>query len=90
MTQNTYYGIRNNHFYNKNFGYEVSGKGYTGTPALNLSEQLTVEKVLSNPLIGRDTGINMKDYRWNTTENWKKMEYSHRGLDESNITFITI
>ena len=28
----------------------------------------------------------MKDYRWNTTENWKKMEYSHRGLDESNIT----
>ncbi|MEN6355849.1 MAG: RHS repeat-associated core domain-containing protein [Armatimonadota bacterium] len=67
----------------------LAGKGSTGrcTPE-NLSEQLAMEEVLSNPAGGEslEGKVPMTDDTWPQEDGWIKMQYVHRGPDSKSTT----
>ncbi|GLB54008.1 hypothetical protein NBRC110019_30490 [Neptunitalea chrysea] len=68
----------------KSSGLVARGLGSTGrTTAANLTEQLAMKEIVSNPRIGTVVMEGMKDSRW---LGWSKMQYVHRGLNGSKTT----
>ena len=74
------------------FGSQVAAKGVlkplglgsTGrTAAANLTEQLAMEEIMSNPTLGKTVMTGMKDSRW---LGWNKMQYTHTALDGTKTT----
>jgi hypothetical protein len=62
----------------------AQGLGSTGrTAAANLTEQLAMQEIVSNPTLGRTVMTGMKDSRW---LGWDKMQYTHTALDGSKTT----
>ena len=58
---------------------KVLGRGSTGrTTAANLTEQLAMKEILSNPRAGKVIMTGLKDARWS---GWNKMQYIHRGFN---------
>jgi hypothetical protein len=65
-------------------GLKPLGLGSTGrTVATNLTEQLAMKEIMSNPTLGRTVMIGMKDSRW---LDWNKMQYTHTALDGTKTT----
>jgi hypothetical protein len=70
----------------KGAGNEVKilGKGSTGrTTANNLTEQLAMKEVKSNPLAGAKelTSVKMSDSRWLVNDGWVKMSKNVNGVE---------
>ena len=60
------------------------GLGSTGrTAAANLTEQLAMKEIMSNPTLGKTVMTGMKDSRW---LGWNKMQYTHTALDGTKTT----
>jgi hypothetical protein len=60
------------------------GLGSTGrTAAANLTEQLAMKEIMSNPTLGKVVITGMKDSRW---LGWNKMQYTHTALDKTKTT----
>ncbi len=60
------------------------GLGSTGrTVANNLTEQLAMKEIMSNPTAGKVIMEGLKDSRWT---GWSKMQYIHKGLNGSKTT----
>lgn len=60
------------------------GRGSTGrTTAVNLTEQLAMKEITSNPTLGKTGMTGMKDSRW---LGWNKIQYTHRALDGTKTT----
>lgn len=51
--------------------------------AANLTEQLAMQEVVSNPSIGRVVMTGLNDVRW---FGWSKMQYTHLALDGTKTT----
>ena len=62
----------------------AKGLGSTGrTTAANLTEQLAMKEIMSNPTLGKTVMTGMKDSRW---LGWNKMQYTHTALDGTKTT----
>jgi hypothetical protein len=60
------------------------GLGSTGrVTATNLSEELAMKEIMSNPNLGQVVMTGMKDSRW---LGWSKMQYVHYGQDGTKTT----
>ncbi len=60
------------------------GLGSTGrVTAENLTEQLAMKEIMSNPTLGKTIMTGMKDSRW---LGWNKMQYTHTALDGTKTT----
>lgn len=60
------------------------GLGSTGrVQAANLTEQLAMKEVMSDPTLGKVVMTGMKDSRW---PGWSKMQYTHTALDGAKTT----
>ena len=65
-------------------GLTSLGLGSTGrTAAANLTEQLAMKEIMSNPTLGKTVMTGMKDSRW---LGWNKMQYTHIALDGTKTT----
>jgi hypothetical protein len=53
------------------------------TTAANLTEQLAMKEIMSNPTLGKTVMTGMKDSRW---LGWNKMQYTHTALDGTKTT----
>jgi hypothetical protein len=55
------------------------GLGSTGrTAAANLTEQLAMKEIMSNPAMGRVIKTGLKDARWSS---WSKMAWNNAGVE---------
>lgn len=55
------------------------GLGSTGgTIATNLTEELVMNEIMSNPLLGRIIKTGLKDPRWS---GWSKMSWNNAGIE---------
>jgi len=60
------------------------GLGSTGRAiAANLTEQLAMKEIMSNPTLGKTVMTGMKDSRW---LGWNKMQYTHTALNGTKTT----
>jgi hypothetical protein len=68
----------------KGGGLIAKGLGSTGrTTAANLTEQIAMKEIVSNPTLGITVMKGMKDSRW---LGWNKMQYTHTALNGTKTT----
>ena len=89
VTPERYFSVKYNNKFANEVGKKISNRG-TSTPpfsyAQNLEEQLAIKEAMSNPEIGkRLNDIELKDFRWPSSEGWKKFEYTHSNILENKI-----
>lgn len=89
VTPERYFSVKYNNKFANEVGKKISNRG-TSTPpfsyAQNLEEQLAIKEAMSNPEIGkRLNNIELKDFRWPSSEGWEKFEYTHSNILENKI-----